>query len=168
MLTFIKERMTEMGNPLSEQIAEIIEKMIEENGGELELKRNKLACDIGCVPSQINYVITSRFNTNRGYMVESRRGGGGFVKITKISFDTRDAHLMHTLAAIGEGIDLMSARAVLINLFDNGIISAKELKYIYACVTDSSIAICPVPLRDTLRASILKSVILAIKNERNQ
>ena len=157
-----------MGNPLSEQIAAIIEKMIEENGGELELKRNKLAGDIGCVPSQINYVITSRFNTNRGYIVESRRGGGGFVKITKVSFNTKDAHLMHTLAAIGDRIDLMSARAVLINLYDTEIITANELKYIYSSVTDTALAICPVSLRDTLRASILKSVILTVKNERNR
>ena len=75
-----------MGNLLTEQIARIIEQMIEENGGELELQRNKLAGDVGCVPSQINYVITSRFNTGRGYIVESRRGGGGFVKITKSSW----------------------------------------------------------------------------------
>lgn len=156
-----------MGNPLSEQIAAMIEKMLAENGGELEIQRNKLAGDIGCVPSQINYVITSRFNSSRGYIVESRRGGGGFVKITKVSFDTRDAHLMHTLAAIGEEIDLMSARAVLINLFDNGIITAKELKYIYSAITDTALAICPVSVRDTLRASILKSVILTVKNERN-
>lgn len=156
-----------MGNPLSEQIAQIIEKMLAENGGELELQRNKLAGDIGCVPSQINYVITSRFNANRGYIVESRRGGGGFVKITKVSFDTKDTHLMHTLAAIGEHIDLMSARAVLINLYDNGIITSRELKYIYSAVTDTAIALCPAQLRDTLRASILKSVILTVKNERN-
>ena len=156
-----------MGNPLSEQIAAMIEKMLAENGGELEIQRNKLAGDIGCVPSQINYVITSRFNSSRGYIVESRRGGGGFVKITKVSFDTRDAHLMHTLAAIGEEIDLMSARAVRINLFDNGIITAKELKYIYSAITDTALAICPVSVRDTLRASILKSVILTVKNERN-
>ncbi len=155
-----------MGNPLSEQIAAIIEKMLEENGGELELQRNKLANTVGCVPSQINYVITSRFNTNRGYIVESRRGGGGFVKITKVSFDNTDTRLMHTLAAIGDHIDLMSARAVLINLFDNGIITARELKYIYSSVTDTALAVCPVQLRDTLRASVLKSVILTIKSER--
>ena len=74
-----------MGNPLSEQIAAMIEKMLAENGGELEIQRNKLAGDIGCVPSQINYVITSRFNSSRGYIVESRRAGGGYVKITKVS-----------------------------------------------------------------------------------
>ena len=91
-----------MGNPMTEQIAAIIEKMLAENGGELELQRNKLASRVGCVPSQINYVITSRFSPKRGYIVESRRGGGGFVKITKVSFDGTDAMLMHTLAVIGD------------------------------------------------------------------
>lgn len=155
-----------MANPLSEQIAKIIEDMLEENGGELELQRNKLANSVGCVPSQINYVITSRFNTSRGYIVESRRGGGGFVKITKVSFDGTDARLMHMLAAIGDSIDLMSSKAMLLSLYDNSIISKNELKYIYSAISDSALAVCPVSARDTLRASILKSVILTIRNER--
>ena len=66
-----------MGNPMTDRIAALIEKMLAENGGELELQRNKLAGSVGCAPSQINYVITSRFGSQRGYIVESRRGGGG-------------------------------------------------------------------------------------------
>ena len=89
---------------MSEQIARMIEKMLEESGGELELQRNKLAGDVGCVPSQINYVISSRFNHDRGYIVESRRGGGGYIKIRKISFDSKTAFLMHMLSAIGDGV----------------------------------------------------------------
>ncbi len=153
-----------MGNPLTEQIAEIIESMLKENGGELELQRNKLAGMVGCVPSQINYVISSRFNTNRGYIVESRRGGGGFVKITKISFDDKSSRLMHTLAAIGSHIDLMSAKALLLSLYDSSIINERELKLIYSSVTDGSLGIIPPAMRDTVRAEILKSAILTLKN----
>lgn len=157
-----------MANPLSEQIAKLIEDMLEENGGELELQRNKLANTVGCVPSQINYVITSRFNTSRGYIVESRRGGGGFVKITKISFDGTDAMLMHMLAAIGDSVDLMSSKAMLISLYDNSIITEKELKYIYSAISDSALCLCAPAEKDRMRAGILKSVILTIRNERQK
>lgn len=155
-----------MGNPMTERIAAIIEKMLEENGGELELQRNKLAGAVGCVPSQINYVITSRFNSDRGYIVESRRGGGGFVRITKVSFGSADAMLMHTLAAVGNEIDVGSARAVLISLYDAGFISQNEMQLIYASLTDRALAAADSHMRDVLRADILKSVILTLKNRR--
>lgn len=151
-----------MGNPLSEQIARIIEQMIEENGGELELQRNKLAGSVGCVPSQINYVISSRFNTDRGYIVESRRGGGGYIKITKINFDSKTAYLMHMLSAIGESIDAMSARAMLISLFDNGLVSERELKIALCSVSDK--ALCKIVSgRDAVRADVMKNIILLLK-----
>ena len=155
-----------MGNPMTEQIAAIIEKMLAENGGELELQRNKLASRVGCVPSQINYVITSRFSSERGYIVESRRGGGGFVKITKVSFDGTDAMLIHTLAVIGDDIDAMSARAVLISLHDSGLISQRESRLIYSAITDRALAGCDTASRDSIRASILKSFVLTLRNIR--
>lgn len=153
-----------MGNPLTEQIAEIIERMLKENGGELEIQRNKLAGSVGCVPSQINYVISSRFNTSRGYIVESKRGGGGFVKITKINFDDNSTRLMHTLAAIGSDIDLMSAKALLISLYDSNVISERELKLLYSSVANAALAHVHPASRDILRADILKSQILTLKN----
>ncbi len=153
-----------MGNPMSEQIARIIEKMLEENGGELELQRNKLAGDVGCVPSQINYVISSRFNTDRGYIVESRRGGGGYIKISKISFDGKTAILMHALNAIGSSIDASSARAIVIALYDNGIMTERELKLMVNAVSDTTLnKIVPGGGRDAVRADILKSLVLTLK-----
>ncbi len=153
-----------MGNPLTEQIAAIIEQMLAENGGELELQRNKLAGTLGCVPSQINYVITSRFNTSRGYLVESRRGGGGYVRITKVRFDNTETLLMHMLSAVGSTIDAMSARALLISLYEKELINERELKLLYASVTDNALSSCPAPLRDGLRADILRSQILTLRN----
>jgi transcriptional regulator CtsR len=72
---------------LSDVIAQMIEEMLTAEGGSLELRRNDLAERVGCVPSQINYVITSRFTPERGYIIESRRGGGGYIRITKKAFD---------------------------------------------------------------------------------
>ena len=153
-----------MGNPMSEQIARMIESMLEESGGVLELQRNKLAGDVGCVPSQINYVISSRFNPDRGYIVESRRGGGGYIKIQKISFDSKTAFLMHMLSAIGESIDAMSAKAMLVSLYDNGLVTERELKLMLVSVSDRAlIRIVQGKSRDVVRADIMKSLILTLK-----
>lgn len=153
-----------MGNPMSEQIARIIERMLEESGGELELQRNKLAGDVGCVPSQINYVISSRFNHDRGYIVESRRGGGGYIKIRKISFDSKTAFLMHMLSAIGDRIDSMSAKALLVSLYDNNLITERELSLMLASVSDRALMrIAQGNGRDTVRADVMKSLILTLK-----
>jgi Transcriptional repressor of class III stress genes len=149
---------------LSEKIARIIEGMLADNGGCLELQRNKLADEMGCVPSQINYVITSRFSTDRGYIVESRRGGGGFIKITKVSFD-KGSFLMHLLGAVGSSIDEQSARALLFALFENTLISEREFKIISALMTDK--ALCDIQEKqgkDKVRADMLKSLVLTITN----
>ena len=138
--------------------------MLEESGGVLELQRNKLAGDVGCVPSQINYVISSRFNPDRGYIVESRRGGGGYIKIQKISFDSKTAFLMHMLSAVGDSIDAMSAKAMLVSLYDNGIVTERELKLMLVSVSDRAlIRIVQGKSRDTVRADIMKSLILTLK-----
>lgn len=152
-----------MGNPMTDRIAALIEKMLAENGGELELQRNKLAGSVGCAPSQINYVITSRFGSQRGYIVESRRGGGGYVKITKVSFDNADAFLMHTLAAVGETIDAGSARAVLLSLLHEGYITEREAHFVYAAITDKTLESAPQDKRDTLRADILRAFLLTLQ-----
>ena len=152
-----------MGNTLTEQIARLIEQMLTENGGKLELQRNKLANDVGCVPSQINYVITSRFNADHGYVVESTRGGGGYVRITKVNFDGTDALLMHMLASIGKALDQMSARAFLISLFDRGLITEREAKLLYTSLTDKALGAVAKGERDTVRADLLKSYILILR-----
>ena len=94
---------------ISDQIAKIIEEMLDRSGGTAEVRRNDLASQIGCVPSQINYVITSRFTPERGYIIESRRGGGGFIRIVRVRM-TANEYLMHFFHAIGDEIDAREAR----------------------------------------------------------
>ena len=72
---------------MSDIVASYIMKILDESDGNAEIQRNELAGELGCVPSQINYVITSRFTPEQGYMVESKRGGGGYIKITRIKMD---------------------------------------------------------------------------------
>ncbi len=110
---------------ISDEIAKLIEQMLCEADGQLELQRNMLANQVGCVPSQINYVITSRFTPERGYIIESRRGGGGYIRITKVKVQ-RDRFLMHLFANVGESVDIKTAFGYLKTLTDNGFMSMRE------------------------------------------
>ena len=87
---------------MSDLVAQHILAMLDEQNGNAEIRRNELANDLGCVPSQINYVITSRFTPEQGYIVESRRGGGGYIRITRVNMDKSSA-IMHIVNSIGDG-----------------------------------------------------------------
>ncbi len=146
---------------LSEKIARLIEGMLEEQGGTLEIGRNELALKMGCVPSQINYVITSRFTPQRGYIVESRRGGGGYVRITKVRFD-RNSYLMHFYHAVGDELDSASAKVFALQLAADGILSPKEATVLTAAVSDDALLLIRREDRDTVRARIFKTVLLKL------
>jgi len=135
--------------------------MLDANDGTLELQRNELANRMGCVPSQINYVITSRFTPSRGYVVESRRGGGGFVRITRIRFD-RNSYLMHFYHAVGDELDAADAKVFTLQLAANNVVSPGEGQLILAALSDDALASVPKEIRDRVRAGIFKTVILKL------
>lgn len=135
--------------------------MLDANDGTLELQRNELANRMGCVPSQINYVITSRFTPSRGYVVESRRGGGGFVRITRIRFD-RNSYLMHFYHAVGDELDAADAKVFTLQLAANKVVSPGEGQLILAALSDDALASVPREMRDRVRAGIFKTVILKL------
>ena len=145
---------------ISEKIARIIEEMLDEGGGILELQRNDLATRVGCVPSQINYVISSRFSQNHGYMVESRRGGGGYIKITRINVD-KSNFIMHFLGAVGDMLDQSTARVFTTALYENELISAREFKIISSLMTDKALEDIENKYeRDAARAKMMKTILL--------
>lgn len=145
---------------LSNEITQILLNMLEENG-RAEIQRNELAERIGCVPSQINYVISSRFTPEHGYTVESRRGGGGYIKITRINYTAKEQMLMHIINSIGNGIDEKSARAIIINLHHNELIEADKAKLLLAGINENCYKGLDPKLRQSLRAAILKQMLLA-------
>ena len=146
---------------LSDMIAQMIEEMLTAEGGSLELRRNDLAERVGCVPSQINYVISSRFTPERGYMIESRRGGGGCIRIVRKQM-SRNEYLMHFFCAIGETIEEKEALAFLKNLYDHDIISVRELQITSAAISEAALSYAASPHRQKLRADIFKHMILAL------
>lgn len=146
------------------KISDVIESFIDEmfsSDDSVELKRNELAAYIGCVPSQINYVIQTRFTTERGYIVESRRGGGGYIKITKVKMDAHD-YIRHILSSLGDRVDIQTTEAIIGNLISNGIIDTKNAKIILASCSDNALrsVISSGDARNILRAVILKNILI--------
>ena len=142
---------------LSNIIEEFIKDMLAENR-EIELQRNELATRFNCVPSQINYVIATRFSPERGYSVESRRGGGGYIRITRTAPEN-ESLILHIIGSIGNSITASSATAVIKELFAAGLVSQKEAKIIMAALSDSSLIIQR-PERNIIRAKMLKNILV--------
>ena len=105
---------------ISDLIASFLQDSLDTaENGVLEVQRSDLAQRFNCVPSQINYVMSTRFSPERGYIVESRRGGNGYIRITRVRVD-RETLLMHVINSLGGSVDLSSARAILSNLVQSG------------------------------------------------
>ncbi len=145
---------------MSDAIAEMINALLRESNGNLEIKRNDLAEKMGCVPSQINYVITSRFTPERGYIIESRRGGGGYIRIIKKEMH-KDEYLMHSFYAIGEAIDAASAAAIVRNLADNKLITPREQAIMLGAISPKALEKLASG-ENIVRADIMRQQILAL------
>lgn len=149
---------------LSNLIASMISDMLKDTD-EIEIKRNDLAQNIGCVPSQINYVLSSRFTPERGYIVESKRGGGGCIKITRISCDG-DTLLMHVINSIGNVIDTKTVQSFLVNLVYSDLLTQNEAALISAATSDNSLRMLESSDRDAVRAAIFKQMLLVVLQAR--
>lgn len=151
---------------MSDLIANMILDMFADGSPTVQIKRNDLAQQIGCVPSQINYVITSRFTPEQGYTIESRRGGGGYILITRAG--SKSAVIMHLINSIGDAIDEKTAAANIYNLHGQNIIDDRGAKMMLGCVSDNIFKDTPAPLtrqtKDKIRANIFKNLLLHYSN----
>ncbi len=139
---------------------EILKMLSESEENTAEIQRNELASIFGCAPSQINYVLSSRFTPEHGYIIESRRGGGGYIKIRRVILKQSSA-LMHIINSIGDRIDALSTRIVLENCLETGLISHEVARIMAAAVSEKVMQELPPILKDTLRAAILKQMLLS-------
>lgn len=146
---------------MSDLVAKYIKDILEQQDGEAEIKRNELATTLGCVPSQINYVITSRFTPEQGYIVESRRGGGGYIRITRIN-TTRGGAIMHIVNSIGAALDKATAEIMLDNMLTRGIIEPRTAKLMAAAVGERAYLSVPQQYRDSIRATVFKNMLLTL------
>ena len=144
---------------ISDMIAAFIRGALEDADGVLELQRNDLAQRFHCVPSQINYVMSTRFSPEHGYIVESRRGGGGYIRITRVRVD-RPTLLMHFINSIGPEIDTRSALAIVRNLYEAEAISQETARLLQIVLSDTALRSVPRSTRDVLRADLMRQALI--------
>ncbi|MFZ5596313.1 MAG: CtsR family transcriptional regulator [Bacillota bacterium] len=147
-------------------ISNLIEKYLKNllsssKGGQIEIQRNDLALKFDCVPSQINYVLTTRFTVEHGYVVESRRGGGGYVRIIKVPLDERSDMFSYFYNVIGQEISQNAAEGIIRRMQGEGLLTEREMAIMNSVVGRDVLRIA-LPARDQLRALILKSMILSL------
>lgn len=143
------------------RVSDIIEEFIKElfdDDEEIEIQRNDLAQKFNCVPSQINYVIATRFKPSQGYYVESRRGGGGHITIRKVN-NTKSDYLLHIINNIGNSITNGEAEILISDFLTYDLVNAKEAKLLRVATSDNVLDI-PKEYKDILRANILKNMLL--------
>lgn len=149
-------------------ISDIIEQYIKEvihtsRAGMVEVQRSELAEQFQCVPSQINYVIATRFSPEHGYIVESKRGGGGYIRIRQIQFDESES-VLSVLRNLGSNMSEREAEGVIERLLRESIISNREAAMLRAAVKRETLQI-ELPMRDQLRARIVISAMVALLSE---
>ena len=143
---------------MSDMIEEFIKELFNEDDEYIEIQRNDLAEHFNCVPSQINYVIATRFKPSQGYYVESKRGGGGHNRIKKIDM-TRSNYIMHIIASLEDKITSQEVDIYISNFLSYNIISEKEAKLLKVATSDNVLNILH-EYKDSLRANILKNMLL--------
>lgn len=144
---------------MTDVIANMILDMFDEDNSTIQIQRNDLASQIGCVPSQINYVITSRFTPEQGYRIESRRGGGGCIYITRA--ETKNSAIVALINSIGTSIDERSAKANIYNLNYQNLIDDKTAKVLVAAIADSNMRGLPTEVKNSIRAKQFKQMLTA-------
>jgi transcriptional regulator CtsR len=148
---------------LSDIIEVFIKELLEEaNDKGIEIQRNELANYFNCAPSQINYVLTTRFTMDKGYVIESRRGGGGYIRIVRMNVD-KNTFVKILLDEIGDGISKMQAASIIDMLKERKYITERERLLMAAALSDRSIN-TPVNIKDGVRANLLKSMIITLFN----
>ena len=146
---------------LSDSIAKIIEEMLEEGGGTADVRRSDLAARLGCVPSQVTYVISSRFTPERGYITESRRGGGGYIRIARVAMG-KNEYLMHFFHAVGDSLDERDAVVLVRNLRDRGIVDTVTAEVMASSMAERALARIEPKGRAAVRADIMRHILLAL------
>ncbi len=152
----------------SEEIEEFLKDMLKQTENNMiEIQRNILAQQFDCAPSQISYVLTTRFKDNKGYIVESRRGGGGSIKIYELKMKS-DKQIDELISrSIGESVTKFKAYDILNHLFSKKIITERESQIIKRTISDRALSLIPSENKNPVRAKILKESLLAVVKYNN-
>jgi len=147
---------------ISDVLEAMIKQMIEDNDGFVEITRNTLADQVNCVPSQITYVLSTRFTYGQGYLVESRRGGGGMIRIRRVEMASPAVYLMHTLNNIGDQLTQHEAEVLTRNFRDYDILNHREARLILAATSDRCLSEIGIERKDRVRMEIFKNMLTSL------
>src|SRR5699024_5635108 len=149
-------------------ISDVIEKYLKEilmqsDKNLIEIKRSELAKRFECVPSQINYVISTRFTAEKGYVVESKRGGGGYISISRVKVEDHAELIDQLMDLIKEGIDQVTAESIIIRLFEEKVISKREAKLMLSVIDKKTLSFRYAEDRDMIRARLLRAMLQSLR-----
>ncbi|MGG3999592.1 CtsR family transcriptional regulator [Anoxybacillus kestanbolensis] len=148
---------------ISDVIEQYLKQVLNMSGKDIvEIKRSEIADKFQCVPSQINYVINTRFTLERGYIVESKRGGGGYIRIMKVKTQSTSQLIDHLLSLVQERISQTNGEHIIQRLLDEKVISKREANMMLSII-DRTVLSLDLPHRDELRARILKAMLTSLK-----
>ena len=148
---------------LSDAIEQFIKTMLTQEAPEVELKRNELAEYFNCAPSQINYVLATRFTPDHGYIIESRRGGGGYIRIFRMAQDTSEQLIYLLNQRVGDSIDALAASHLVQQLREREVVTDGEAAMLNAALSPQALSLpLPAEMKDALRARILKNMLLEV------
>ena len=145
---------------LSDSIEQFIKELMREDA-HVELRRNELAQHFGCAPSQINYVLATRFSVDHGYIIESRRGGGGYVRIVRMQSRGEPNFLEKLLNRVGNSLDEETANAIISNLLERRMVTGAEAALMRAAVSRNALAL-PISAKDVLRAAVFRNMLVQV------
>ena len=145
---------------LSDTIEQFIQELMSEEA-QIELRRNELAQHFGCAPSQINYVLATRFSVDHGYLIESRRGGGGYVRIVRMHPRDEGNLLDALLKRVGNSVDEDTANAIIQHLLDCELVTGNEAALMRAAIGKNALSL-PVSAKDVLRAAVFKNLLIQV------
>lgn len=151
-------------------ISDVIEQFILKTMGDdesVDISRNELATFFSCAPSQINYVLETRFTVDKGFVKESRRGGGGYIKISKINLDNDEYVSNLILESVGDELSQKRLSQILEKLKNEKIISDKEKEIIFSALSDLSLAM-PFTIKDNIRAKAFKNVLTTLMKQKEE
>lgn len=150
----------------SQNISDIIEKYLKSilaESQEVEIKRSEMAQLFNCVPSQINYVINTRFNVQNGYIVRSKRGGGGYIRIAKVNLVDDCDVLDELIGIVGESITFKESFQLIKSLFQADVLTQTTANLLLAVIDKKTLNFGDVELENMLRARIMKSILNRLK-----
>lgn len=150
---------------VSDIIEDFIKTLIKDAENDIiEIQRNELAQYFNCSPSQINYVLSTRFSNEKGYYIESKRGGGGYIKIIKVNINN-DSYLENTIMrTIGDSITKSKAYSIIDNFYEEKLINEREKNLMKTALSDRALNIIT-PYKNKIRANILKDMVLVLLRE---